>query len=403
MEDEGSLDPGHGADRGHLYERAREKFRAHFGSEPEVAAYAPGRVEILGNHTDYNEGFVLSAAINYGTFFLAAAAGGDRSRLVAGDLMKEVRFSPADPQPVSGSSWPNYVLGVAAGLAKRHPPRSPCRALFFGDVPRGAGLSSSAALSVSAGLALCGLYGVALDWLDLAKIAQRAENEYVGVRTGLLDQISSLRGRLGHLVMTDFRSLEAGNVSMHGEFCFLACNTGVKHSLVDSAYNDRRASCEEAVRFFAGRLDHPVEALRDVSLEEWERWAPEMDSTTARRAAHVIGENERVLEGRRQLDDRDLEGFGGLMYASHESSRLNFENSCPELDFLVKEAMEDQGVIGARLSGGGFGGSVIMLVPSDQAAEVGAGMRRAYKRRYGRPCVLNIIEPSEGARLIMEG
>jgi galactokinase len=381
-------------------EQARSKFRAHYGEEPAVIAYAPGRAEILGNHTDYNEGFVLSLAINYGTYFLAAPEEGRTCRLVAGDLMEEVAFPLAEPQPVEDRSWPNYIIGVLAELEAVYHPRFPFKGLFFSNVPRGAGLSSSAALSMSAGLALANLYSLSVDSMELARYGQKAENDFVGVRTGLLDQISSLYGKRGQLVMTDFRSLEVQNVAMGAEFCFLACNTRVKHSLVNSAYNDRRASCEEAVRFFAGKIHRSVTALRDVGMDDWRKWSAEMDPVTSRRAVHVIGENQRVLNGQSLLAAGKIEDFGELMFESHESSRINFENSCRELDFLVERGKELPPVMGARLSGGGFGGSAIMLIAADAVDEVSGAVTRAYEKEFAAPCDVRVIMASEGAHLV---
>ncbi len=384
-----------------LFRQAAEKFRLHYGVAPSAAAYAPGRVEILGNHTDYNEGFVLSAAIDTGHFFLAAPAPGPDCRLVAGDLMREAGFRLEDPRPVAGAKWASYVMGVAVQLAERDPGRArPFLGLFLGNVPLGSGLSSSAALEVSAGLALAALFGIEVPALDLARIGQAAEHKYVGVRTGLLDQISSLHGKKGALVMSDFRTLEVKNVPLGGDACFLVCNTHAKHSLVDSAYNERREACERATRFFAGRLEHPVRALRDVSPAELARWRGGLDDVTARRASHVIGENDRVLRGAALLAEGRLADFGRLMYESHRSSRFDFENSADELDALVDAAASLPEVLGARLSGGGFGGSAVMLLAPSAVERVRGELVAAYTRRFGKPCDALVIEPSDGARRI---
>jgi len=378
---------------------AARKFLAHFGRPHTVGAYAPGRIEVLGNHTDYNEGFVLSAAINMGTCFLAAPAPDATCRILAGDLMEEVAFDARSPAPIKGRTWANYVVGVFAKLAARGKDmaRRGFWGVLFGDIPLGAGLSSSAALEISAGLALDRLYGTANDKLTLARIGQAAEHEFAGAKCGLLDQISSLYGQDKHLILTDFRSLEVQNVSLGLDACFLMCNTGVKHSLVEGEYNERRARCEEAARFFASALKHPVSALRDVTWEEWQRHSPTMDPVAARRAAHIIGENRRVLEGREFLQKGDLEAFGKRMFESHESSISCFENSCPELDFVVAEARKIPGVMGARLSGGGFGGSVVVLVHPRDAEAATKALGSAYRRKFRHPCKTCVIQPSAGA------
>jgi len=384
----------------HLLIKAARLFRSHFGRDHAVAAYAPGRVEVLGNHTDYNEGCVLSAAINLGTFFLAAPADGAICRLIAGDIMEEATFDAAAPVPSAASAWANYCKGVLAGLSGHGRSGGGFLGLFLGNLPLGAGLSSSAALEMSAAKALCALYGIALDPITLARIGQTAEHEFAGVKCGLLDQITSLFGREKMLVMSDFRSLAVENVPLGDGVCFLMCNTNAKHALVDGAYNERRRKCEEAARFFASVLKHPVTALRDVSWAEWQEHSGRMDPLAARRAAHPIGENERVLNGRELLRQGNLEAFGQLMFDSHRSSREHFENSCRELDFLVDTARKVPGVLGARLSGGGFGGSAVLLVHPRDAAVIGQAMTTAYRREFGHPCDIRVITPSAGARLV---
>jgi galactokinase len=375
-------------------------FHAQYSTAPTVVAYAPGRVEILGNHTDYNEGYVLSAAIDRGTYFLAAPSSGPECRLLAGDVMQECRFPVTDPAPSKTMAWANYVKGVVAGLRNQGAVNTGFLGLLGGNVPLGAGLSSSAALEMSAGMALARLYGLTVAPLDLARIGQAAEHHYAGVKCGLLDQLSSLFGRDNALVMADFRSLVATAVPLGAGACFLICNTAVKHSLVESEYNERRERCEEAARFFAAVLPHPVQALRDVSWEEWEQHQARMNPVAARRAAHVIGENTRVLKGRDCLAQHDLAAFGRLMFDSHESSRTQFENSCPELDVLVDAARATPQVLGARLSGGGFGGSVVVLVKSADAAAVARHLTGVYGKAFGHPCTTMIIRPSDGARVL---
>ena len=376
------------------------KFRAHFGCEPTTVAYAPGRVEVLGNHTDYNEGLVLSAAINYGTFFAIAPVDGPLCRLVAGDLMHEVAFPVDSPKPVTEDTWANYCLGVHAGLLEKTPLAQGYLAMFLGDIPQGSGLSSSAALETTTALALAARYGIELGKLEAAKIGQKAEHTFAGVKCGLLDQISSLYGKEDMLVKTDFRSLEVENVPLSPDAVLLVCNSNAKHALVDGAYNERRAACEAAAAYFKGVLGHPVTALRDVSLAEWRQFKSGLPERVANRAAHPIGEDERVSAGAKLLEAGDLAGFGKLMFESHESSRVLFENSCEELDILVELAHETEGVFGARLSGGGFGGSIVVLVEKDKAEAAGKSIAAAYAKRTGKMCDVRAIRASEGARLV---
>ena len=241
-----------------LYPGLARKFAERFGRPHAAAAYAPGRVEVLGNHTDYNEGFVLSAAIDFGTYFLAAPSPGGACRLAAANLGEETAFDVASPAPSRDHPWANYVKGVLAGLSARSPAARGFDAMIEGDLPLAAGLSSSAALEMAAGLALCALYGLRVAPLDLARIGQKAEHEFAGAKTGLLDQISILFGRQAALVMSDFRSLAVETVPAGPEACFLMCNTRVTRALVAGEYNARRESCEAAAAFFRRALPHPV-------------------------------------------------------------------------------------------------------------------------------------------------
>ncbi|OGV61124.1 MAG: galactokinase [Lentisphaerae bacterium RIFOXYC12_FULL_60_16] len=383
-----------------LYPDLATRFIKRFGTPHTIAAYAPGRVEVLGNHTDYNEGFVLSAAIDAGTWCLATPSPDLQCRIAAGDIEQEVAFPVTDIRADRKTPWANYVKGMLAPIVKQANPAHGVRILFQSTIPLGAGLSSSAALEIASGLALTTLYGIPRSKLELARMGQAAEHEYAGAKCGLLDQISSLFGKAHALVRTDFRSLEVTTVPAGDATCFLMCNTRVKHSLVDSEYNERRARCEEAAAFFAKILSHPVQALRDVSWTEFEAHRAAMHPVTARRAAHVIGENERVLKGQRLLKDHDLAGFGALMFESHESSRTQFENSCPELDAIVESARTIPGIRGARLSGGGFGGSAVILCHPQDASRIGQQLASQYEARFSKTPEIRVITPSDGARLL---
>ncbi len=383
-----------------VYDELLEKFGAHYGVAPTVVSYAPGRIEVLGNHTDYNEGYVFSAAIDYGTFFAVRPNDLGKNRIVAGDLMHEVTFPLTGATPVKEDTWANYVIGTVAGLAALKPQTRGFDAMFLGNIPLGSGLSSSAALEMCTAKALCALWEIEADAVTLAKIGQRAEHDYAGCSCGLLDQISSLCGAQGKLVKTDFRTLKVETVDLGPTVCFLMCNPHAKHALVDGQYNSRRQACEEAAAYFAKVLPHPVTALRDVSWAEWEAHKAGLDPTVAARAAHPIGEDERVLEGATLLEKGDLEGFGRLLNASHKSSQVYFENSHPEIDRVVAIAQATPGVLGARISGGGFGGSAVVLVRADQAEAARAAIAEGYKAQTGKPCDVAQITPSQGATVV---
>ncbi len=385
-----------------LYEETARKFKEHFGSEHTATAYAPGRVEVLGNHTDYNEGLVLSAAINMGIFCLVAPSPDNTCRIVAGDLMKEATFELDDTSVDPDNMWANYIKGVFVKLRERLPEKidSAFNLLFFSNVPLGAGLSSSAALEISSGLSFCALYDFTIPKLDMALIGQASEHDYAGVMCGVMDQISSIFGKQNQLIKSDFRSLEVKNEPLGEDLCLLVCDTNAKHALADGVYNKRREKCEEAAKYFAGVLDHPVTALRDVSMDEWKAHQPNMDPEAAKRSAHVIGENERVTLGAKYLEEGDAEAFGKLMFESHESSIHNFENSCEELDFIVEQARNIPGALGARLSGGGFGGSAVILLHPRDIETVGQAIKTPYEKKFNLTCGLRAIIPSEGARII---
>lgn len=384
-----------------VYDELMAKFKATYGKEPQVVSYAPGRIEVLGNHTDYNEGYVFSTAINYGTFFAIAPNELGKNRVTAGDLMHEVVFPLAGATPVTKDTWANYVIGTVAGLSKIKPQVAGFDGMFLGNVPMGFGLSSSAALEMCTAKAVCALYDIPADEVTLAKVGQAAEHDYAGCSCGLLDQISSLCGAFGKLVKTDFRTLKVETVDMGPDVCFLMCNPHAKHALVDGQYNSRRKACEEAAAYFAKVLPHPVAALRDVSMAEWEAHKAGLDPIVANRAAHPIGEDERVLKGAQLLAEGNLAAFGALLYDSHESSRLMFENSCKELDEVVEITKSVPGVLGARLSGGGFGGSVVVLVNTRDAETAAQAIASAYaKKTGGAPCEVSRIQPSQGATIV---
>ena len=385
-----------------VYDSVVAKFEKRFGAKPAAVAYAPGRIEVLGNHTDYNEGFVFSAAIDKGTFFAVSPSADDKCALVAGNLDREVSFSISDVKPQKEDSWQNYVTGTFNWLFDGEPAKAGhgFNAVFEGNIPLGAGLSSSAALEMATVLALAKIYGIEKDKVALAKIGQKAEHTFAGCPCGLLDQASSLYGKAGGLVKSDFRSCTFENVSMGDGVAFMMVKSNAKHALVDGAYASRRQACEDAAKYFAGVLKHPVTHLRDVSCAEWILYRGGLSETTAKLAVHPIGEDERVLLGAQLLEKGDVAGFGALMFDSHESSRKWFENACEELDTIVDAAKAIPEVLGARLSGGGFGGSCCLLVRPEAADKIAAQITQAYKTAYGDEPTCAVINPSDGAHLV---
>ena len=377
---------------------AVEGFQKEFGSAPRVVTRAPGRLEILGNHTDYNEGVVLSTAVDRSTWVAAAPA--DTDECVVKDVRDEsVRRFRADAldNPEKGD-WANYIKGIVVELQQRGIEVPPFQATLYSTVPMSAGMSSSAAMEMSFCFALGRLAGADLPWLEWARIGQGAENNYVGAKTGLMDQFSSLKGMPNQLVFSDFRSLEVRNVPLPEGTALVVANSKVKHELTNE-YNERRERCEEAVEFLQHRYEG-ISALRDVSRAQLDACKEDMDILVYRRALHVVGENERVFAGSEALKAGDLDTFGKLMVESQASSRDNFENSCRELDILVDLGRSLPGFIGARLSGGGFGGITVHLVRRDEAESYAKRLGTAYKSRTDIDPETMICQAGPGAEVI---
>ncbi len=354
-----------------------------FGVSPEVVASAPGRLEILGNHTDYNEGVVLSTAVDCRTYFAVARNREDMKCRVKELSQGQSRCFGLDiaQEELPHSDWGNYVKGVVACLQQRGVNVPAFQGCILGDVPLSAGMSSSAALEMSLVYGLLCLSGESLEWQEIARVGQQAENDYVGAQTGLLDQYSSINGVANNFVFCDFRSYEVKTVPVPEGVALVVANSKVKHSLTDE-YNERRKDCEAAVSFLQSHGEN-VDSLRDVDRKLLGKYKEQMEPLPYHRALHVTGENERVKEALTLLEREDLEGFGKLLNASHESSRINFQNSTPELDILVALSQEYNGVYGARLSGGGFGGITVHAVPDTVTSAYSEYLRAEYKKQTG--------------------
>jgi galactokinase len=320
------------------------------------STHAPGRAELLGNHTDYNEGYVLAIAVDRGTTMTGTTRDDRIISLHSHDLNRKAEVDVDKLAAETVPCWTRYTLGVVDVFRRQGLPVGGFSAEITSTLPMGAGLSSSAALENAAGLFLLQAFGGSLPPLQIAKFSQMAENDFVGVRCGLMDQIASLMSRADHATFIDCRSFEVRHVPLSSHVSFVLAQSAVKHSLVAGEYNERRSDCEAAARALG------VKALRDVTMPRLQDCRNDLPDRIFKRACHIVGENERVLAGSEALRSGDLAAFGRLMYESHESSRVNFENSCAELDDLVNAAREIPGVYGARLSGGGFGGATINLV-----------------------------------------
>ena len=381
--------------------RMADVLRTTFGpGDAVVTAFAPGRVNLIGEHTDYNDGFVLPMAIEAGIDMAARARGGREVRVHAADVGESVAISLDEPiQPDPARRWSNYVRGVLWALGRSGVALGGMELAFGGNLPRGAGLSSSAALQVATALMARALLGFAMDVPRLARICQESENELVGVKVGIMDPFVSLAARAGHALFLDCRSLAFEQVPLAlGEHVIAICDSGVKHALVASEYNLRRRQCAAGVEVLRAR--HPgIRALRDASLEALEASRAELDPVVYKRCRHVVTENARVLESRAALGKGDLRRFGELMDASHASLRDDYEVSCTEVDLLVDLARRTPGVLGARITGGGFGGCTVNLVARAAVERFRGEVPTEYRRRTGIDARLFLSGAAEGAKV----
>ncbi|HJH02652.1 galactokinase [Victivallis vadensis] len=378
-------------------EKLINDFTKFYGAAPTVAARAPGRLEILGNHTDYNQGFVLSCAVEQDTRFALRPVEGKHCRVKDFRDGSVREFDLDDIDKAIPRDWANYVKGVIVELRKRGIEVGAFDAGMESSVPLSAGMSSSAAFETAAGFAMREAFGIELSNADWARVGQGVENHYMGLKSGLLDQFSSIFGKKDSMILTDFRSVEVlRTVPLPAGYSIVVINSMVKHNLVDSEYNVRRQDCEAAAEKLA-QIYPDVKTLRDVSLEQLAAAKSALTEREYRRALHVVGECTRVIEAVRMLEHNDVKGFGRLWFDSHESSRVNFENSTEELDYLVELAKSVPGGLGARLSGGGFGGITIHLVATDGAEEYAKRVQAGFKARTGIDAEYIICAIGDGA------
>jgi len=355
------------------------KFEEEFGTSPKVFA-APGRVNLIGEHTDYNDGFVLPCAIGF-TTRVAIAPRLDRKLVVLSEGFPErFEFDLEDLPATRRGAWVDYVLGVAVMLRQMEALYSGASVMVQGGVPIGAGLSSSAAVEVASALALMSLNGAIFPMLQVAKICQRAENTFVGARVGIMDQFVACMGKQGHALRLDCRSLAYELVPIPADVRLVICNTMVKHEHASGEYNRRREECDEGVRLLS-KWYPEIRALRDVSPEQLEKHAADLPATIFKRCSHVVNENQRVLDGSQALSSGDLNRFGGLMRESHNSLRDLYAVSCEELDLMVEAAEGQPGFYGGRMTGGGFGGCTVNLVSTQHAEAFADEVRRRYFKK----------------------
>ncbi len=373
-----------------------ESFNNIFGSKPEVIVRAPGRVNLIGEHTDYNDGFVLPAAIDRAIEFAGGPRADRRVRAYSLDFNDQIEFSLDDIQKDHQHTWSNYLRGVSKFLEEDGHQLTGADLVFGGNVPREAGLSSSAAVEVGAAVFWKKLLGLDLDPVYVVKLARRAENQFVGVPCGIMDQFISALGRRDHALFLDCRDLTYRHVPLREDIKIVVCNSGVKRALAQSEYEVRLNQCRQAVAQIAS-TGLAVKSLRDVEPADLETARHALTEILLRRARHVVTENARVLEAVKVLEAGDVERFGELMNASHESLRDDYEVSSKELDVLVELAWKQPGVLGARMTGAGFGGCTVNLVRAEAADAFAEAVRRGYHDAMGMAGEIYICQASDGA------
>jgi galactokinase len=378
-----------------LKEQASKAFFTQFGYEPSNTFHAPGRVNLIGEHTDYNDGFVLPAAINFGTCISATKRDDHLVRVCAVNFEYAItEFSLAGPIPKSHEHpWSNYIRGVCTVLIQAGYKLTGVDMTIVGNVPYGAGLSSSAALEIVAIRTLLTLADERIDPTAAALLGQKTENEYIGAQTGIMDQLISASGEHNHALLIDCRDLSTRSVAMDPTYKIVIFNSNVKRGLVDSEYNTRRIQCQTAAEILK------VEALRDATMEMLTEAKTQFDSTTFARARHVISENRRTLEAAEALESRDWTTMGELMAQSHQSMKDDFEITVPAIDGLVElitEKLPDR-LGGARMTGGGFGGCVVSLIPEEKVDEIVQHIEQNYEKQFGIKESVYICEAVDGA------
>jgi galactokinase len=367
-----------------------------YGAPPQVVVRAPGRVNLIGEHTDYNEGFVLPAAIDRSIAFAGRKRADRAVRVHSLDFAGSVEFSLDDIDKDGKNPWSNYIRGVSKYLEEDGHRLSGADLVFGGDVPREAGLSSSAAVEVGTAAFWENLLHLQVDPVYLVKLSRKAENQFVGVPCGIMDQFISALGRENHALFLDCRDLSFRHVPLRDDVKIVVCNSGVKRALAQSEYEVRLKQCRQAVAQIAS-TGLAVKSLRDVTPADLEAARSVLSEILFRRARHVVTENHRVLEAVEVLESGDLERFGELMNASHESLRDDYEVSSKELDVLVELARKQPGVLGARMTGAGFGGCTVNLVRQEAAEAFAEAVRRGYQDALAMKAEIYICKASQGA------
>ena len=377
-----------------LIQEVKSEFINIFKKNP-LLIFSPGRINIIGEHTDYNGGYVFPAAVDKGIAAAIQKSDTGKSTAVALDLNSKVEFDLNNLKPSKQGSWENYVFGVVAEIQNRNKVVGDFNIVFKGNIPVGAGMSSSAALENSVVFGLNKLFDLGLTKTEMILISQQAEHNYVGVKCGIMDQYASMFGIKDHAILLDCRSLKSKPYKIDFKnHQLMLINTNVKHSLSDSAYNDRRSACENIAKLLE------VETLRDATEEDLEKIINKVTPENYQKALYIIQEIIRTKKAAKAIENNDLEKLGALIYASHNGLQHQYKVSCDELDFLVDQAKKNKDVLGARMMGGGFGGCTINLIARNKVKDFAASASKAYKNKFNKECSVYFVELSQGTHLV---
>ena len=362
---------------------------------------APGRVNLIGEHTDYNEGFVLPIAIGKKIIMLGQLRNDRLVQVFDLGYKAEVKFSLDSLSPSKKDTWANYLMGVMDEIQKEGYPLQGANLIFISNIPKGAGLSSSAALEVVTALTMAKLNLLEIKPVEMARLCQRAENNFVGVACGIMDQYVSCLGQKNYTLFIDCRSNDYELIPFKDpNYQVLICNSKIQRGLANSEYNKRREECKIATEFFKHKLNREIRALRDITIDEYKKYQAQLPEIIARRARHVISENYRVQAGVQALRMGNYSAFGQLMIESHRSLKDDYEVSCAELDLLVDLALKQEGVLGARMTGAGFGGCTVNLLRRDYVNTFKKNIKNEYKKITGINPDIYLTSPAEGAKVL---
>jgi galactokinase len=377
-----------------LIKDVKTQFIKIFKTDP-ILVFSPGRINIIGEHTDYNGGFVFPAAVDKGIVAAIQKSDAGFCTAIALDLESIIEFALDKLKPSKEGSWENYVFGVVAEIQNRNKVVGDFNIIFKGNIPGGAGMSSSAAIENSVVFGLNELFDLGLTKIEMILISQKAEHNYVGVKCGIMDQYASMFGIKNNALLLDCRTMESKPYEIDfKDHQLLLINTNVKHSLSDSAYNDRRSACESVAEILK------IETLREASEEDLEKIIDKVTPENYQKALYVIQEIERTQKAATAIEENDLVTLGALIYASHNGLQHQYKVSCTELDFLVAQAKKNKHVLGARMMGGGFGGCTINLVAKSEAAAFAEVASKAFKNKFNNECSVYFVELSDGTRLV---